>query len=125
MAANSSSVGTALKVIHYLHPSIIMLSYLAPLTYRKTTRRIDVRNGCSHRIRWTALSLMFLLVLSYTVEAIVFLYRSYQVELALSCIEVLTSGYIVGRRQSTKERKSNHADTGGSDRLRNNSATAV
>jgi hypothetical protein len=31
-------------------------------------------------------------------------------------IEVLTSGCIVDRRQSRKERKMKHADTGGSDR---------
>jgi hypothetical protein len=67
---------TALKAIHYLHPSIIILSYLAPLTYQKATRRIEVPSRRSHRIRWTALGLMFLLALSYTMEAILFLYRS-------------------------------------------------
>jgi hypothetical protein len=35
----------------------------------------------------------------------------------MSCIEVLTSGYIVGREQfSWKERKMKHANTGGSNR---------
>jgi hypothetical protein len=39
----------------------------------------------------------------------------------MSCIEVLTSGYIVGRYPSRKDRKMKHADTGGSNRC----ATAV
>ncbi|MCJ1360515.1 MAG: hypothetical protein MMC33_010523 [Icmadophila ericetorum] len=76
MTANPSSIGTILKVIHYLPPSILILSYLTPLTYQKTTRRTDVLNGRNHWMRWTALDLMFLLALSYTMEAILFLYRS-------------------------------------------------
>jgi hypothetical protein len=34
----------------------------------------------------------------------------------MTCIEVLTSNYIVGRYPSSKERKMKHADTGGSNR---------
>jgi hypothetical protein len=43
----------------------------------------------------------------------------------MSCIEVLTSDYIVGRYQSSKERKMQHADIEGSNRSRNRSVAVT
>jgi hypothetical protein len=43
----------------------------------------------------------------------------------MSCIEVLTSDYIVGRCQSSKEMKMKHADTGRSNRKCNNSVAVM
>jgi ABC-type multidrug transport system fused ATPase/permease subunit len=77
MTAVSSSVESILKALHYLHPPIIILSYLIPLTHqKKTLPGIEDRKGCNRQSRCAALSLMFLLALSYIMEVMVYLYHS-------------------------------------------------
>lgn len=70
----SRFVEIALKVVHFLHPSIITLLYLALLCH-KPLQRTDVPKGSVLQRRGIALCLTFFLVLSYASEEMVCLYR--------------------------------------------------